>query len=505
MIILLLSFILIIFSGIALYKKSPRVCLFFYSGVILALSYASYYKNYHLPNSVFWDENYHIASAYKYIYGIRTEEYHPPLGRILIALGEYLIHPNKDVNTEPFSTTYYIKNKDFPVGFSFAGVRIIPTLLAALSSILLFLLLFFLVKNIHYSFLFTSLYLFDNALIVHSRAAMLEGPQIFFMLLSLIYFVYIIANLKNFKIINYFILSFFIGLTISIKMNSAVFLMLILFLAYYDYGNRIKIFFKNSHERKVLFYKAFASIMGIFIITGIVWSTHFALGRKLEGYYDTVKQDDSIILKKRQPLGLSNLLNNLSDCYINIKKLSKIVPRTDANSSKPYGWPFGHKSINYRWKKTGEKIQYLYLQINPLIWFIGIVSVILSFIMIGSKLFFGLKITNKRIYGYICLFSILYISYMTAMIMVDRVLYLYHYFIPLVLSMVLAYLVFHYIFEDYIVKNDKLILVSVILLVTGIIVLFYFFSPLTYYRPMSYLEFMRRDWFEFWQLNYLKL
>lgn len=58
---------------------------------------------------MFWDENYHIASAQKYLAGIMYMEPHPPLGKLFIALGEYLLNPNKGIDLTSFVQTDYIK------------------------------------------------------------------------------------------------------------------------------------------------------------------------------------------------------------------------------------------------------------------------------------------------------------------------------------------------------------------------------------------------------------
>src|SRR5437879_5125374 len=154
--------------------------------LVLFISYCTYFRNYWYPPNIFWDETYHIASAYKYLHQVMFMEPHPPLGKLLIALGEYLFHPNMHINITSFLTTDAIGTA--PAGFSFVGVRFFPALLATLSADLFFFILYTLSKNLFLSFLFSSLYLFDNALIVHSRGAMLEGIQIFFVLAALLYF-----------------------------------------------------------------------------------------------------------------------------------------------------------------------------------------------------------------------------------------------------------------------------------------------------------------------------
>src|SRR5436190_22736952 len=87
---------------------------------VLFIAYCTYFRNYWYPPALFWDENYHIASAYKYLHQVMFMEPHPPLGKFLIALGEYLFHPNTTINATSFLTTDYIGS--IPVGFSFVGV-----------------------------------------------------------------------------------------------------------------------------------------------------------------------------------------------------------------------------------------------------------------------------------------------------------------------------------------------------------------------------------------------
>ncbi|MCK4907948.1 MAG: phospholipid carrier-dependent glycosyltransferase, partial [Spirochaetes bacterium] len=58
------------------------------AAIVLILSLVTFFSYYQFPNYVFWDENYHIASAQKYINGVMFMEPHPPLGKMIIAAGE---------------------------------------------------------------------------------------------------------------------------------------------------------------------------------------------------------------------------------------------------------------------------------------------------------------------------------------------------------------------------------------------------------------------------------
>src|SRR5215468_9028197 len=47
------------------------------------------------PRAVVFDETYMIPRAQRYMQGVFFQESHPPLGRLAIALGQLIVHPNE--------------------------------------------------------------------------------------------------------------------------------------------------------------------------------------------------------------------------------------------------------------------------------------------------------------------------------------------------------------------------------------------------------------------------
>ena len=485
-------------SKIIGYLKSLDNELVAYILIIFTISIWTYFSNYANPPYPFWDENYHVASAQKYIDGIMFMEPHPPLGKMIIALGELIVNPNSGLDLTQLHSTDYIRN--FPTGYSFAGVRLMPVLFAMFSSVIFFLILKEIAKNNHIAFLFTSLFLFSNAYIVHSRAAMLDSIQMFFIFVSIYLF---IKYLEQDFIKKYLYIGISIGLAVAVKLNGLILILLFLPLLYMDKINTktdIKGFLKE------VIIKGGLMVAPIVIIFLSVFWLHFAIGKKMGFRLYFASKEYKEILQKGETANIFNFPIMLRDNIKYMKIYNKNVPKFNPckkgeNGSFCLSWPFGNKSINYRWLKKDGKVSYLYLQINPIIWLLGLIGIFFSFSLIISKWVFGLEIKDKRLYFLTIIFSFMYISYMIVMYNIPRVMYLYHYFIPLFFSLFLFFIIFNYIFKEEIKKRNRLFYTATILLVLEIIYTYNFFSPLTYYKPLNSYEFMMRSWFDFWHLT----
>ncbi|MCX7820157.1 MAG: phospholipid carrier-dependent glycosyltransferase [Brevinematales bacterium] len=481
-------------------KKLILLFLFLISGIV-------YFTNYWYPDGLFWDENYHISSAQKYIDGVMFMEPHPPLGKQLIALGEKIFNlfgVNKNIDKSYFNTTDYITN--VPEKFSFAGFRFASTLFGMLSVIVIFFIFLKIFDNQLYALFFSFLYLFDNAITMHSRSAMLEGIQLFFVLLSIFYFLKILEkNKRNLK--EYFLLGIFSGLAISVKLNSAIVLLLFVFLVWEDYENEILKLSFSFKMLKDLSLKTLISIVGIILPIFISFYIHFAIAKNvIQGRNYNASEKYREILIQEETANPFNFFIMLKDYIEYMDRYEKGVPKWDPtkpgeNGSPAFMWPFGYKTINYRWTKWRGVVAYMYLQGNPLVWFLGLFGVILSTVFILGRLFFNVTVRDKKRFKYITYFSILYFSYMFAMLKIERVMYLYHYFIPLILSFILFALIFLEFFKEYIEKKDKLTLAIVSLMAIEIIAVFLFYSPFTYYIPLDSIQFMQRVWSKVWGLT----
>jgi len=466
---------------------------------ILLLSYLTYFQNYQNPPALFWDENYHIASAQKYLNGVYFMEPHPPLGKLLIALGEKLLNANPTHNE--FITTDYAR--ELPAGFSFAGYRFFPALLGWLAAPLLYLVFLLLTRNPQASAIFSFLYVFDNALIVHSRGAMLESTLIFFCVLTILAFLLQLEWKKDpgkfLAASTFFGIGF--GAILTTKETGLILILLLPFLAW-----------KLRSHLRLLAQGFLVSLIAFLVVFLGVWYIHFSLGSRIEpllpdnGYYQA-SEEYKTILTYGANRSLLSFPVMLRDSFHFMGHYAGGVPRLDLckkdeNGSPFFLWPLGGRSINYRWETPdGNAYSYLYLQANPVVWWSSFAAVLLGIALLVASVFLPLK--KPLQYGFpLFVFVSLYVCYMVAISQLDRVMYLYHYFPPLLFSFIVVALVFLEI-QSFLRWRFSEQGRKVGLLIFGLLIFaaFQYYRPFTYYQPLTDAQFARRAFFPAWELT----
>ncbi len=471
-----------------------------YLSFVLVTSFFTYFYRYNYPQAVFWDEPYHIAAAQKYLSGVYFMEQHPPLGKLLIAAGEKIVNANPV--DDAFITTDYATGIE--PSFSFAGYRLFPTLLAWLTAPILFLIFLFFTKNPTLSALISFVYIFDNAEIMHSRGAMVDSPLTFFGMLMILLFLYL-QDPKQKKIPLHIMLSVLFGVSFGLIMSTKVVGLIFILLV------PAAILRMYPHWQKIALFCA-ASFAGFLVASVAVWQIHFSLGSRIvpelnnNGYYQASDEYKTILAEKKNTSLLSFPVM-IRDSLTYITFYNKGVPRLDLckldeNGSPAYFWPFGGRSINYRWQKNDDgSFQYLYLQSNPIAWLCGLFGVFLTAFFLMSRLLLPSEKPLKH--GYLMLvFFGLYTSYMLAISQLDRVMYLYHYFIPLLFSFILFGLVvdtLETLGRWKLYESRKIVLMTCIGL--AIFMAFQFYRPLTYYEPIRDAAFRWRAILPIWELT----
>ncbi len=486
---------------------------YIYPILLLMAACATYLSFYGEPRALFWDENYHIASAQKHIDGVMYMEPHPPLGKMLMGLSEALVGANSDKDKSAFNRTDYIKGEDLPEQMSFYGFRLPSTLLMALSVLFLYGILRRVCGNNHIAAAFSCLLIFDNALVIHARAAMLEGIQLFFILAAVYYSVRVITGAGSIRLYHYALLGVLIGLAIAVKINAAILLLLFVFVYGVDQWPAIRQW-RWAALIKRLCQTVPAGVLPMVAVIAGIFYLHIGMGTELAthsrykaspAYVEHIRQGDTWTL--------AAFGTGMQDHWRYMSEYADGVPRLDVckpgeNGSSALGWPLGTKTINYRWSKNTvdgvTKVRYHNLVPNPVVWFSVAAGVVLSLGLIISRFVYQNPIADQRLFYWIAAFTTLYISYMLAILQIERVMYLYHYLVPLVFGMINLALVFSYIFRTEILANRRHLWINLGAFVLLVFTVFMIFAPFTYSWELTEAQFNARDWFDFWKLELVR-
>jgi dolichyl-phosphate-mannose-protein mannosyltransferase len=470
--------------------------------VVTLISFFTYVRDYDQPAALFWDENYHIASAQRYLNKVYFLESHPPLGKLLIALGEYTLSPNE--KTDQFLDVEYGTGDKLPPNFSFAGYRLLPTLLAWLTAPLLFMVAVTLTGSLPISLLVSALYTFDNAVIVHARAAMLESTQLFFVVLALLAF-FTLAKRKlsnrTVKVVSG-VLGLALAAVVATKVNGTLLVVLVPL-----------IFVLTRLSVKVRASSILIASLSFLCVYFSIWRVHFMLGeRRLEqlpdsGYFSLDPEVKAIIDASQQThlaalprLWWENGIAYVSRYADGVPKLD--LSKNDENGSPVFIWPIGARAIQYRWEAAPQNsVKYLFLVSNPVGWALALGGVILCGALLIAQLVFPSSVRLKAPVALWVLVG-LYCGYLFGMSQITRVLYLYHYLMALLFGFLLAGLAFtevDHVGAMEVTRRRKNGLAA--LCICGAFISFLWYSPLTYYKPLTDHQLRSRSILSIWDLT----
>lgn len=489
-----------------------------YIGLLLGCSLSVYTIGIGHPNALFWDENYHIASAQKYIDGVMYMEPHPPLGKLLMAGSEAALGLNSDKDKSKFSDTDYLRDNHLPEGgIDYFAFRLPSALLMALAVLFFYGIVRRVSNNRHLAFAFSFLLIFDNALVIHARSAMLEGIQLFFILGAIYQCVRVITSHfqkgRTIRLPDYALLGVWIGLAISVKVNGAVLLLLFVMLYGADQWQAIR-GLRIATLLKRLLSTVPAGVLPLIAVFLSIFYLHIGLGGEMPTHKDyDASPEYREQINNGQSWSPATFWTGLQDNSRYMSKYADGVPRLDVckdgeNGSYALGWPLGTKTINYRWSKQTTDgttyVRYHNLVANPAVWFSVLAGIILSSGLIISRYVYQQPVKNNALFYWILAFTVLYFSYMLAILQIERVMYLYHYLVPLVFGCLNLALIFQYLFYEEFEKGSRHTYANLAGFVALVTCVFFVFAPFTYSWELTEAQFAMRNWFEFWKLELVR-
>ncbi len=424
------------------------------AALVALLASVNYLGGLGLPAHPIWDESYYLTSIERYEEGIAQFASHPPLGLALIAAGDALLHPNRGIDTRRVGWDKQIAGDRIPRGYSFAGVRFAPGVFAVLGALLFFALMRVLTRSTLAALALSNLYVFENSFIAQFRAAQLDAFQIAFVLAMLLCFALSVRRGARHSLWLDLLFGITYGLAVMVKVNAAVLAPLGVMLI----ARRIGIGWRSAPRAHLLLTAArdgalmaggcLAAIAAVFTlnvaINRIPPDAMSPAGRKDVGFISSVY---SAYLHRERPLSAAVVYDASRDYDRFMTADFKGVPRTDPNGSAPLGWPLHLGAINYRWDSTGKETAYVQLAGNPVGWLIGLAGLVGSLWLIVSWPFGPRRVEHlpdrRERRALIVMLTLQYLVFMAIHVYLgtQRVMYLYHYFIALLLTFCLVPLV----------------------------------------------------------------
>lgn len=460
----------------------------FSTGIAIALLIISIcvrFYNLSNINTLVFDENFYIPMAEKYIDGEFYSDPHPPLGRLIFAAGS-LLYPDQDEVSEAKPYGNLIKYR-------------IPTAsFGALIPVIVFLTLLLLTKSRILSSLGALMLVFDNALIVYSRYALFDEIMICFVLLSLLFSLYFIkykqkkydskSLLKRISLL--LLASVFAGLAVSTKLNGLVsIIFIVLAVIYKTFCEKLKLNFKHQ---AILAFQIIVPLLTIAVIYIAVNWMHFQLfenpGDTLTEYpqelQDCFQGEESSC--ELSPVQLT--VENTKWMFNFHEHIGPLDPCKEGEiGSFPHQWPFMYKPIALSFTSYKpipfSDAAYVYFFGNPLVWYLGLLSVIVTIGLLLSSIFTFKSQVNKKILFIFFAYIASYLPYL----IISRTMYIYMYLNPFVFSIMLFIVLLEKFLQNSPLKkiNRKYIIIAILFLSSLIIATFLVYLPITYKKKIS--------------------
>jgi dolichyl-phosphate-mannose--protein O-mannosyl transferase len=445
-----------------------------------------------IPQGIVFDEAYMIPRGQKYINGIFFQECHPPLGRLLIALGQFILHP--DAPSDRFAYVDQV-NGDWPAGEDLRGYRLFPAIFGMLIPAIAFLILVVITRDDWLSFFAGFALVFDNALLAQSHSALTDPFLIGFCLLFVLCLAWLymrsgVPDRRDW--LGWCLLGAALGAAAAVKLTG---LFLVVAIPFYLWR-----FVREKAWRQIVAFAGWAAL-GFVIVTVLIWQVHFSLLRTFvpDDTFRLSQVHRDILEGRSNPDPVTRLAVQMVDSYYYILTYHENVPplrlRMVGEIGSPwYMWPLGGRAIPYRWELGSGSFRAIYLIGNPVTWLFSLLGVLGGLVMALVDLKLRFLAPERR--AWLWVFLSLYVAYMLPISLISRVLYLYHYLPPMVLGVILFALCVREIRLAPRTRRELAIFLAV-----WVLIAFWVYSPFQYYLPMTRHQFEQRNIWPVWDLE----
>ena len=426
---------------------SPRARTLVCAVLVGAIGWVQFFMWREHPRTPFWDENYYVTSAQRYLEGTAQFSVHPPLGLMLIAAGEALSGDNRDLQLQEVAAQKRVSDRELPPGYSFGGVRLFPAMFAAASALLFFAILLRLTRQRITALSLSCLYLFENAFIAHLPAAHLDAFLVFFALGAVWC---AIKRVQSASSDHRWVITLFgvcVGLATMVKVSGL--LLAVLGIWMIRKPSTPQAHAGRMHIRRWDLGAASRVLLGMLGAVATVMTAHALLSHQPPDPQSSAGRKDMRFIS---PMHLDYLrgqaefspavLGHITADYMRFMQAEhEGTPQGGPGTSKVMLWPLHVGAINYRWDRSGDQTRYMQLAGNLVNWAVGLTALMACALLVSVRLVKSRRAIDED--TDLEVMKMLLAAYMAQMafhwwLETERAVYLYHYFVPLLLTYAMA-------------------------------------------------------------------
>jgi dolichyl-phosphate-mannose-protein mannosyltransferase len=464
------------------------------------------------PPGTVWDESYYLTTTERYSEGVAQFASHPPLGLMLIALGNRVFSTGPQPDTRALGRVKSVKAQMLPAGYSFAPMRSASAIFAVFGAMAFFVLMRFLTSSTFAALAFSNLFIFENAFVAQFRAAQLDVFQIAFAVVALLLFT--LAVKREPKPATLLDAGFGIscGLAMMVKLNAAILALLGAMLIVRRVmlawrwvptsapllATRYRLLWTATRNAAVMAGSCVATLVAVFtvhlLVSSHAMSTQTPAGQKDEAFLSAPYRD---YLDGKRTLTPAVAWSAAADYWRFMVADLEGIPRADRNGSNPIEWPLGVGAINYRWDSDGTRTAYVQLVGNRVGWLLACTAPFAATALLILQWRLPVPSSDPARRPLMVMLLIEYVAFMGLHQYLShlRVMYLYHYFIGLLLAFSLLPLVFAEAVERWEWLRDRQS-AALGAMTAALLVSFVFYAPLSYHRPLTHGQCELRNLFE---------
>lgn len=374
---------------------------------LLTLGFISRFFLFGYPNQAVFDEVYFGKFVGAYFSGAYYFDIHPPFAKLLIATFAKLMGYNPTSSFAAIGTTF--------TDSGYLYLRFLPSLAGALLPLVLFSITREFKLKTRTALLVGLLAILDTALLAQSRFILIDSLLLLFSFTSLwLYLVW--RRSKQLWIL--MLAAALAGMAISVKWIALPFIVLPLLYEFLHHAS-----FKRMFKILAVYIVIAASLYVAFFAIHVSLLTKTGDGDAFmsTAYQSSLEGNPNAVDNTQPSLSLPEKIVELNhEMYAANARLTAGHPY----GSKWYGWPVMIKPISY-WIQGNAQI---WLVGNPVVWWGGAIAIFWILIDLVTK-----KIPREKLP--VALFIVLgFFMAWLPFALISRVMFLYHYFIPLCFS-----------------------------------------------------------------------